>query len=478
MGHTYGLPAIPNRGEPLRASQLRDIINAIRRYMPIAGAGIRVSYTTGGTIISARGGGGTAIVAGESLPDFPFKCEVHHRTEGSGSAATEVYEYGFYLPKDATARINGKQVNFEGGANNVYSHKNHIHSREGYGSETEWKVYDFGTEIGSWGTKIFCHITESGDDYVGVMKPESQIASDASGYYFPVCEIQEIVGSAVGSEPPPVTRYIDQFVFGEVVFDGDGGVGKKDKIVPFYATTKEGSDGSFQSQKYAFYLPDSYSLKYHGNFVPFIHFTEQFDSDSMIGSAWKCYDVSDGDVYCVIHTKDSGSDSSTTVQAGSELPDIWAELANSAGSGSDVVYSFPVCRVRKGGDCVCGKIQSTKIEQFAFGEVIIPEEGDPNDRGFYKIQEGIFTNCYYFSAGTLHSGPNGSVSSFAGQYCAILVLAGGGAQLHGYYSQSELNGAMSLNDRLVIPLYKFNDDGGVEIDMRYMPRADAWALGN
>jgi hypothetical protein len=67
------IPKAPRAGERLSAAQMQQVVAAIRRFMPIAGVGVGVSYTQGGTVIHAKPSktGGSAP---SKLP-WTFKCE-------------------------------------------------------------------------------------------------------------------------------------------------------------------------------------------------------------------------------------------------------------------------------------------------------------------------------------------------------------------------------------------------------------------
>lgn len=66
------IPKAPRAGERLSAAQMQQVVSAIRRFMPIAGVGVRVSYTQGGTVIHAKPSkGGSA----PSILPWTFKCE-------------------------------------------------------------------------------------------------------------------------------------------------------------------------------------------------------------------------------------------------------------------------------------------------------------------------------------------------------------------------------------------------------------------
>lgn len=67
------IPKAPRAGERLSAAQMQQVVAAIRRFMPIAGVGVGVSYTQGGTVIHAK-----PCKTGGSAPSklpWTFKCE-------------------------------------------------------------------------------------------------------------------------------------------------------------------------------------------------------------------------------------------------------------------------------------------------------------------------------------------------------------------------------------------------------------------
>lgn len=110
----------PTAGSPLSAVQMRQITDAIRRYLPKAGAGVRVSYTMGGAVISCNvrpsvGGAGVAEL-------YPYKCRFVEEESGdsSGSDSGGGGYYKFYLPEGSDSatmsgclNLNGRKVQFE-----------------------------------------------------------------------------------------------------------------------------------------------------------------------------------------------------------------------------------------------------------------------------------------------------------------------------------------------------------------------------
>lgn len=80
------IPKAPRAGERLSAAQMQQVVAAIRRFMPIAGVGVRVSYTQGGTVIHAKPSktGGSAP---SKLP-WTFACTITRDANGQETGRT------------------------------------------------------------------------------------------------------------------------------------------------------------------------------------------------------------------------------------------------------------------------------------------------------------------------------------------------------------------------------------------------------
>ena len=105
----------PIVGTPLTPSIIRVMNTAIRRNQPIAGNGVRLTHTAGGTIIhcTVKGGGGGGTGVAEL---YPYKCRFAE--EDSGSSSGGGY-YKFYLPEGSDSatisgclNLNGHKVSF------------------------------------------------------------------------------------------------------------------------------------------------------------------------------------------------------------------------------------------------------------------------------------------------------------------------------------------------------------------------------
>ena len=80
-------PEPPLKGQPVRAETIRQIIDCLRMFRPIAGANIRTKVTPGGTVINGTPGGGAAPASGGTLPWTVRK----HVTEGDESGQWEIW---------------------------------------------------------------------------------------------------------------------------------------------------------------------------------------------------------------------------------------------------------------------------------------------------------------------------------------------------------------------------------------------------
>ena len=78
------IPKFPVVGSEVSASQMRGVVNAIRRFMPIAGNGILISRTCGGTVISAAPKTTSAVAA----KPWTFYCSVQKDKNGQETGRT------------------------------------------------------------------------------------------------------------------------------------------------------------------------------------------------------------------------------------------------------------------------------------------------------------------------------------------------------------------------------------------------------
>lgn len=252
----------PVVGTKLTPAIIRAINTEIRRNQPIAGQGIRVSRTLGGTkidcTVKAKGGGSSSQLL------YPYKC-VYSEFEGSGSSDIGSSEgsgdsssggsgaYLFYLPfigsggfalgsgmgEAAIApclNLNGNGVKFS--PINTYGPE----KPEGAAEEPpkfwmQFSDFDFGSDAGTETKLVVCDISResgSGGEYKATMKTLEQYVgsgSDAQGFVgtslvFPVCVIQQTTSDKEVTDSggatkivKEVSRTIHQLAFGEQHID-------------------------------------------------------------------------------------------------------------------------------------------------------------------------------------------------------------------------------------------------------------------
>ena len=80
-----GLPEPPNRGEPIRAELIRQMLDYMRRITPVAGPNIKVSIGPGGAKIEGTPGG---EVQTEALAPWAVR---RHVTEGDAAGQWEIW---------------------------------------------------------------------------------------------------------------------------------------------------------------------------------------------------------------------------------------------------------------------------------------------------------------------------------------------------------------------------------------------------
>lgn len=251
------VPKMPRAGDRLSAVQMAQVMQAIRRYMPIAGNNIRVSYTQGGSIIHAKAGKSIGGSAPSKL--IPWTCEWH---EEAGSDSGSGYaNYGFFLPHKGTFQYRGVDVDFSEKQESSYA-------GSGVMEGSEWRCF---SEIGFDGSGagfVFCELTEdsgSAGTYYGNIVMEDDLASD-SLLSFPVAWISEETDSAGN-----VSRKIQQLEYGnEVLYEND----EADLGCFRVKKTGTGSETSvtlthcyWEQENITCYMSDVPSSGWAGNFV-------------------------------------------------------------------------------------------------------------------------------------------------------------------------------------------------------------------
>ena len=85
------------RGSAIRAADLNRMVEAIRRATPVAGNGISVSQSLGGSVISLSGKAGAGGVAEADGGDYPFKI----KRVNSGTLDSPAWHTVVYVPSDS-----------------------------------------------------------------------------------------------------------------------------------------------------------------------------------------------------------------------------------------------------------------------------------------------------------------------------------------------------------------------------------------
>lgn len=248
----------PIVGSPLTPQIMRQINTAIRRYMPIAGNGVRVSRTPGGTIISSTAKNGVEGGYRASML-FPYKC-AYSEEEISGSSGSGSGEgdsgsesetrgfYCFYLPEYEGSHALSESplqpcLNYNGSGVKFDYNLSQKHGNEAEGSPwAEFSDFGFGSSDGTETKLIVCNIAFDShhSPTAGVFALDQMGGNDSGGFAgnsltFPICEITETRetqsdsgsggsgsgGSGSGGEQK-VTRTIRQFAIGnQMINDGD-----------------------------------------------------------------------------------------------------------------------------------------------------------------------------------------------------------------------------------------------------------------
>ena len=132
----------PIVGTPLTPSVIKQIHTAVRRYMPIAGNGIRTTVTSGGTIISAIP---APAPAPKKQKDRPLPFEVRYDgTLDSGAGGWKIY-----LPTEHLVQFDGEYLDPLNGVTPIL---------DANGDETGW--YSF-NEITLQDDHVWLVISES-----------------------------------------------------------------------------------------------------------------------------------------------------------------------------------------------------------------------------------------------------------------------------------------------------------------------------
>ena len=179
----------PIVGTPLTPSVIRQIHTAVRRYMPIAGNGIRTSVTAGGTIISA-----IPAPASKKQKDKPLPFEVRYDgTLDSGAGGWKIY-----LPTEHLVQFDGEYLDPLNDVTPIL---------DANGDETGWYSFD---EITLQDDHVWLVISESSGAYTASFANSEDQQAVAN-----ICIAEVSYEEATQSTPETIT--INQSVVGAIV---------------------------------------------------------------------------------------------------------------------------------------------------------------------------------------------------------------------------------------------------------------------
>ena len=187
----------PIVGTPLTPSVIKQIHTAVRRYMPIAGNGIRTSVTAGGTIISA-----IPAPASKKQKDKPLPFEVRY----DGTLDNGAGGWKIYLPTEHLVQFDGAYLDPLGDVTPIL---------DANGDETGWYSFD---EITLQDDHVWLVISESSSAYTASFANAEDQQAVAN-----ICIAEVSYEAATQSTPETIT--IKQSVVGAIVMSSGGGGG-------------------------------------------------------------------------------------------------------------------------------------------------------------------------------------------------------------------------------------------------------------
>ena len=187
----------PIVGTPLTPSVIKQIHTAVRRYMPIAGNGIRTSVTAGGTIISV-----IPAPAPKKQKDKPLPFEVRY----DGTLDDGAGGWKIYLPTEHLVQFDGAYLDPMDDVTPIL---------DANGDETGWCSLD---EITLQDDHVWLVISESSGAYTASFANAEDQQAVAN-----ICIAEVSYEAATESTPETIT--IKQSVVGAIVMSSGGGGG-------------------------------------------------------------------------------------------------------------------------------------------------------------------------------------------------------------------------------------------------------------
>lgn len=213
----------PIVGTPLTPSVIKQINTAVRRFMPIAGPGIRTTVTAGGTIISA-----IPAPASKTQKTKPLPFEVRYDgTLDSGAGGWKIY-----LPTEHLVQFDGAYLDPLNDVTPIL---------DANGDETGWYSFD---EITLQDDHVWLVVSGSSGAYTASFANAEDQQAVAN-----ICIAEVSYEAATQSTPETIT--IKQSVVGAIVMSSGGGVVPDDISTEFIpdppsGTQPDGDEGKLQ----------------------------------------------------------------------------------------------------------------------------------------------------------------------------------------------------------------------------------------
>lgn len=215
----------PVVGTPLTPQVIRQINTAVRRYMPIAGPGVKVSHTAGGSLISLLP---QQAAKGEKARPLPFEVRFDWTLDSESGG------WKIYLPTEHLIQYDGEYLDPIGGVTAIL---------DANGDATGWYSFD---EITLQDDHAWLVISESSDAYTASFANAEDSQAVAN-----ICIAEVSYEAATESTPETIT--IKQSVVGAIVMSSGGGGGMVPDDIstefipdPPSGTQPDGDEGKLQ----------------------------------------------------------------------------------------------------------------------------------------------------------------------------------------------------------------------------------------
>lgn len=185
----------PIVGTPLTPQVIRQINTAVRRYMPIAGPGVKVSHTAGGSLISLLP---QKAAKGEKAKPLPFEVRFDWTLDSESGG------WKIYLPTEHLVQYDGTYLDPIGGVTAI---------QDANGDATGWYSFD---ELTLQDSHVWLAVTQSGST-VSASFESAQVQEAKEN----IC-IAELEYTAATASAPAIIS-INQSVVGALVITSERG---------------------------------------------------------------------------------------------------------------------------------------------------------------------------------------------------------------------------------------------------------------